>query len=105
VITVEPPGGGCAGDSSGAGGTTSLFKLGTTCDSSMFVPPSVGGPDLLRALTGRTDPAAEAVLAAGGAVVFDAADLATPAPHATVRLAVTGQGCAPGGGGDPACSG
>ncbi|MEY9928783.1 putative ABC transport system permease protein [Catenulispora sp. GP43] len=47
-----------------------------------------GGPELLRVLLDRTDPAAEATLAAGGAVVFDKYDLADSGPKPTVEIAV-----------------
>jgi putative ABC transport system permease protein len=45
-----------------------------------------GGPELLRVLLGRTDPAAEATLAAGGAVVFDKYHLAAAGPKPTVEF-------------------
>ena len=47
-----------------------------------------GGPELLRVLLGRTDPAAEATLAAGGAVVFDKYNLAADGPKPTVEIGV-----------------
>ena len=49
-----------------------------------------GGPDLVRALLGRDDPAAEAMLKTGGAVVFDKYDLATTGARPTVHLAISG---------------
>lgn len=48
---------------------------------------TVGGPDLLRALTGIDDPAAAAALAAGGAVVMDRTLLAA---DGTIRSVVLG---------------
>lgn len=74
------------------------------CSGMGIQPASGGGPELLRALTGTSEPAAEAVLAAGGAVVFHAADLATPAPNATVQLEQIPPGCPPDGSPDPHCA-
>ena len=52
---------------------------------------TAGGPELLRVLTGKEYPAAEAMLRQGGAVVFDPLDLTTPEPHATVTIAGRGE--------------
>lgn len=45
-----------------------------------------GGPELVRVLLGHQDPAAEAVLKAGGAVVFDKFDLTGDGARPTVRI-------------------
>ncbi|OLE20248.1 MAG: hypothetical protein AUG49_25655 [Catenulispora sp. 13_1_20CM_3_70_7] len=47
-----------------------------------------GGPDVARAILGRSDPAAESVLKAGGIVVFNPLDLATTGPNPTVQVKV-----------------
>ena len=48
-----------------------------------------GGPELVRILLGHEDPAAEAVLKAGGAVVFNKFDLADDAAKPTVKIGLT----------------
>ncbi|MEY9931542.1 putative ABC transport system permease protein [Catenulispora sp. GP43] len=70
---------------SGMGGGVLQFLTGSSTVVS-------GGPELVRALVGRQDAAAEAVLKAGGAVVFDKYDLATTGPNPTVQLRV-GRDC------------
>ncbi|NUR27810.1 MAG: hypothetical protein HOV83_18530, partial [Catenulispora sp.] len=55
-------------------------------------PIVVGGPEVARALLGRSDAAAENVLRSGGAVVFNSLDLATAGANPTVQFAV-GRDC------------
>ncbi|NUP54189.1 MAG: hypothetical protein HOW97_43775, partial [Catenulispora sp.] len=75
-----------------------------------------GGPEAVRAILGRSDPAAENVLKAGGIVVFNPMDLTTTGANPTVRVGVDGTECPVSGGsvaqspdkavgGPPACSG
>ncbi|MFL6116268.1 MAG: FtsX-like permease family protein [Catenulispora sp.] len=52
-------------------------------------PVVSGGPDVARAILGRSDPAAESVLKAGGIVVFDPLDLSTTGPSPTVQVKVS----------------
>ncbi|NUR57536.1 MAG: hypothetical protein HOV87_02320, partial [Catenulispora sp.] len=47
-----------------------------------------GGPQAVRAVLGRSDPAAESVLRAGGIVVFNPQDLYTAGPEPTAQVAV-----------------
>jgi len=49
-----------------------------------------GGPELIRVLLGHEDPAAEAVLKAGGAVVFNKFDLAGDGAKPTVQIGLQG---------------
>jgi putative ABC transport system permease protein len=70
---------------SGMGGGVLQFITGSSTVVS-------GGPELVRALVGRQDAAAEAVLKAGGAVVFNKYDLATAGSNPTVQLRI-GRDC------------
>ncbi|GAA1966765.1 hypothetical protein GCM10009838_25740 [Catenulispora subtropica] len=58
----------------------------------------VGGPEVARVVLGRSDPAAEAALKSGGAVVFNPMDLYTSGPHPTLQIAVS-RDCEPQDGG------